>query len=244
MKKNFSIVVMALALIISAVIIGNAYKNRAKKEGTISTTGLGEKNFSSDLIVWEGRFESNNFNLKDAYAKLEADKEGVLNYLTSKGLKKEDLIFSAVKTTENRKRNYSPNGEFMGEVFDGYNLSQSVQIQSKEVEKIEQISREITELLNKGIQFYSKPPRYYYTKLADLKVEMISKATEDARIRAEKISEFSGGELGELKSAKMGIFQITGQNSDEDYSWGGTYNTSSKEKTASITMKLIYTVED
>ena len=70
---------------------------------------------------------------------------------------------------------------------------------------------------------------------------MISKATEDARIRAEKIAEFSGGKLGELDSARMGVFQITGQNSDENYSWGGTYNTTSKKKTASITMKLTYT---
>ena len=69
---------------------------------------------------------------------------------------------------------------------------------------------------------------------------MISKATEDARIRAENIAEFSGGKLGALVSAKMGIFQITGQNSKEDYSWGGTFNTSSKEKNASITMKLVY----
>lgn len=244
MKKNFSVIVLALALVVSAVIMGNAYKNRAKKEGIISTTGLGEKNFTSDLIVWEGRFETNNFNLKEAYIKLEADKEGVLNYLISKGLKKEEIIFSAVNTSENRKRNYSSSGEFIGEEFDGYNLSQSVQIQSKEVEKVEQISREITELLNQGIPFYSESPRYYYTKLADLKVEMISKATEDARIRAEKISEFSGGKLGQLQSAKMGIFQITGQNSNEDYSWGGTYNTSSKEKTASITMKLEYTVDE
>jgi hypothetical protein len=41
----------------------------------------------------------------------------------------------------------------------------------------------------------------------------------------------------------MGIFQITGQNSNEDYSWGGTYNTSSREKTASITMKLNYEID-
>ena len=72
---------------------------------------------------------------------------------------------------------------------------------------------------------------------------MISKATEDARLRAEKIAEFSGGELSDLESAKMGIFQITGQNSGEDYSWGGILNTSSREKTASITMKLVYKVD-
>ena len=131
----------------------------------------------------------------------------------------------------------------MGEKFVGYVLTQSIQIESKEVNKIEKLSREITELLNQGVRFYSKSPRYYYTKLADLKIEMVSKATEDARIRAEKIAEFSGGTLGELESAKMGVFQITGQNSEENYSWGGTFNTSSREKTASITMKLVYKVK-
>ena len=128
----------------------------------------------------------------------------------------------------------------MGEEFIGYRLDQSIQIDSKDVEKVEKVSREITELLNQGVQLYSQPPRYYYTKLSDLKIEMISKATEDARVRAEKIAENAGGKLGKLESAKMGVFQITGQNSQEDYSWGGTYNTNSKDKTASITMKLDY----
>jgi hypothetical protein len=69
---------------------------------------------------------------------------------------------------------------------------------------------------------------------------MIAKATEDARIRAERIAENSEAKLGDLISANMGVFQITGQNSGEDYSWGGAFNTSSKNKTASITMKLVF----
>ncbi|CAM4299151.1 hypothetical protein GIHI108528_14000 [Gillisia hiemivivida] len=72
---------------------------------------------------------------------------------------------------------------------------------------------------------------------------MISKATEDARVRAEKIAENSGGNLGELNNASMGVFQITGQNSGEDYSWSGAYNTQDKKKTASITMRLKYKID-
>ena len=161
----------------------------------------------------------------------------------AKGVVKKEFVFSAVRTNEKTKNIYTSVGDYIGEEFVGYGLYQSIQIESKEVDKIERISREITELLNQGVQFYSEYPRYYYTKLADLKIEMISKATEDARLRAEKISEFSGGKLGELESAKMGVFQITGQNSKEDYSWGGTFNTSSRDKTASITMKLVYKVK-
>lgn len=80
------------------------------------------------------------------------------------------------------------------------------------------------------MQLNSTPPRCYYTKIADLKIEMISKATEDARLRAERIAENSGESIGDLTSATMGVFQITGQNSGEDYSWSGAYNTQDKEK--------------
>ncbi len=242
MKNNITAILFSLAIVIAAYLLGNSIINRNSGQGTISVTGLGNTDFTSDLIVWEGSFSNSSLDLKKAYNDLEKDKSIILDYLVSKGVKGSEIVFKAVRSSKNNKAKYV-NGKYAGEDFLGYRLTQSLQIDSKNVAGVEKISREITELLNKGIQFYSQPPRYYYTKLADLKVEMISKATADARARAEKIAENSGGKLGDLISAKMGIFQITGQNSKESYSWGGTFNTSSREKTASITMKLDYKSE-
>lgn len=242
MTKNLTAIIFALAIVIGATILGNAFQNRNKKSGTIDVTGLGQKNFTSDLVVWEGNFSRENLDIKVAYAELEKDKKAVTDYLVSKGIPQDQIIFRAVNTNPLYRQNYSSTGNYMGQTFLGYELNQSLQIDSKEVEKIEQISREITELLLQGVKFYSQAPRYYYTDLESLKIEMISRATEDARVRAEKIAENSGAKLGKLISANMGIFQITGQYSTEDYSWGGTFNTSSKEKTASITMRLSYSV--
>ncbi|WP_417856231.1 SIMPL domain-containing protein [Xanthomarina gelatinilytica] len=243
MKNNIAAIIFSLAIVISAFLLGNAFMNRNQTEGTISVTGLGKADFTSDLIVWEGSFSKESFNLQQAYSDLEKDKKIISDYLLSKGITEKELVFNAVNSRKNTRGKYNKDGQYIGEEFLGYILTQSLQIDSKDVEKVESVSREITELLNKGIQFYSQSPRYYYTKLADLKIEMISKATADAKNRADMIAENSGGKLGELISAKMGIFQITGQNSDEDYSWGGTFNTESKEKTASITMKLDYKVK-
>ena len=243
MKKNLNAIVFAISIVAASIILGNAVINRNKKVGTISVTGLGEANFTSDLIVWEARFSQINKDLKQAYADLKTDKETISEYLISKSLSDSVIIFNAVNTDKSMKQNYSTDGKYLGQEFIGYTLSQTVQINSKEVEKVEKISREVTELLNKGIQLYSMSPRYYYTKLEDLKIEMVSRATENALLRAKSISENSGAKLGDLSLAQMGIFQITGQNSNEDYSWGGAYNTSSKEKTASITMKLTYLIK-
>ncbi len=243
MKNNVNAIIFGIAIVLASALLGYAIINRNKESGTISVTGLGETNFSSDLVVWEGRFTKYNYDLKMAYSNLEKDKSVITKYLTKKGIDANAIVFSSVNTIQNTRRIYSESGDYMGEEFNGYTLSQGIEISSNELDKVEKISREITELLNQGVQFYSEPPRYYYTKLADLKIEMVSKATENARIRAEQIATNSNSKLNVLKEAKMGIFQITGQHSDEDYSWGGAYNTTSREKTASITMKLTYSVD-
>ncbi len=243
MKQYANAIIFGLAIVISSIFLGKAYTDRTKTEGEIRVTGLGKADFSSDLVVWEGRFGAQNKDLKLAYETLKHNKSVISNYLTDKGISQDEMVFSAVNTNRKNRSLYASNGNYIGEEFVGYELNQSIQIESKDVDKIERVSREITELLNEGVQLYSEAPRYYYTKLADLKIEMISKATEDARIRAENIAENSGGRIGDLTSAKMGVFQITGQNSKEDYSWGGTFNTASREKTASITMKLVYQVD-
>lgn len=241
--KTLTAVIFAIAIVLAAIFLGNAYVDRATPQGTISVTGLGETDFSSDLIVWNASFNVQNANLRDGYAKLNQDKETVRNYLKQKGVKESEIVFASVSVGEVTEPRYSPSGEYQGTRFLAHRLTQSVEVNSNDVDRVEEISRNITELLNSGLTIYSQAPRYYYTGLADLKVQMISKATEDARIRAEQIAENSGGDLGNLRNARMGVFQITGQNSAEDYSWGGTYNTASREKTASITVKLDYTTD-
>lgn len=243
MRNVVTPLLFSLAIIIAAIVLGSAVINRNDKDGIVSVTGSGNADFTSDLIVWEARFNKESPELKQAYALLDEDKKMIEAYLQRKGIKEENLIFSSIEITENSRPIYSDNGNYMGTEFLGYTLTQSFKIESKEVEKIEKLSREITELLNEGVQLYSEPPRYYYTKLADLKIDMISQATQDARNRAVTITEHSDSKLDRLLSADLGVFQITGQNSNEDYTWGGVFNTSDKKKTASVTVRLEYKVE-
>ncbi|MBB4119119.1 hypothetical protein GGR32_001415 [Mesonia hippocampi] len=241
--KYLSAIIFSVAIVLAASFLGKAYVDRAQTNDVIKVTGSGSMNFTSDLIVWEGSFSRTNYDLKTAYESINNDKNIIHKYLLEKGIAEDAIIFNSVSTYERSKNEYSNSGKYVGSVFVGYELTQSFKIESTDVELIEKISREVTELLNRGVQLNSIAPRYYYTKLADLKIEMISKATEDANVRAKKIAENAGGKLGKLKSADLGVFQITGQNSGEDYSWSGAYNTSSKKKTASITMRLTYEID-
>lgn len=240
--KNIAAIIFAIAIVLAAYIIGNSYVKRATPPGVISVTGSGSEDFISDLIVWEATFSQTNVNLQTAYERLNENKETVRKYLLSKGIKEDNIVFNSVQTIEQTEAQYE-NGNYVGNVFKGYQLIQPIKIESKEVAQVEEVSREITELLEKGVQLNSIPPRYYYTKLTDLKIKMIAAATEDARLRAENIAQNSGSNLGDLRSADLGVFQIVGQNSGEDFTWGGAYNTVDKKKTASVTMRLEFEID-
>lgn len=243
MKEIRNSLIIGLTIIITALIVTNAYKNRHSSSNSISVTGLGSKDFVSDLIVWSGYFVKRSLILKDAYAQLDKDREIIRSYLTGKGIKPESVVFSAVEIEKEYETIYEGPNYRSKSVFTGYRLTQHVTIESNEVDKIEDISRQVTELINTGVEFYSDSPQYYYTKLAELKIEMIAEATRDANERATKIAENARAKVGKLKDATMGVFQIVAQNSSEEYSWGGSFNTASKRKTASITVRLEYEVD-
>lgn len=243
MKQHLNTIIIALAVVIAGYLLASGYKNRAKVPNSIAVTGLGEENFTSDLIVWQGNFSRKAYDLKEASTALNKDKEIITKYLKGKGLKDDELIFLGVNISKDYFYDYDENGHLRNTVFNGYVLTQDLKVQSKQVDLVEGISRQVTDFIDRGVEFNAYSPEYYYTKLAQLKLKMIEAATKDAKERADKIAENAGGSLGKLKSADMGVIQITAENSSEDYSWGGSFNTSSKKKNASITIKLRYEID-
>ncbi|RYY70792.1 MAG: SIMPL domain-containing protein [Chitinophagaceae bacterium] len=240
MKSTLAVAIAALGLIIAAIFMGNAYKYKFRAMENITVTGAAEKDFVSDQVVWTGNYSRKMMDLKSAYSLLKEDEAKIKSYLVGKGLAVNEMVFSAIAIDKDFAYRYDENGRQTGSDFTGYNLKQSVTVDSKNIEKVDRISREVTELIESGIEFNSSAPSYYYTKLSELKIDLLAKATADAKLRAETIAKNSGSSLGSTRKAGMGVFQITGQNSNEDYSYGGVFNTSSKNKTASITVKMEY----
>ena len=243
MQPILRTVIFVVGLLIGIALLGSAYNYKFKTRNTVSVVGSSEYNFPSDLIVWRASFTRTSFELRDAYGSLKADEQAVRSYLQSRGIPAGEMVFSSIVIDKQYSYNYDENGRQTGASFNGYQLRQSVKVESKDIEKVEKISREITELLQSGIELSSQEPFYYYTKLSDLKINLLAKAAADAHNRAETIADNAKSDLGSLRRATMGVFQITGQYTDEDYSYGGAFNTTSKNKTAKITVRLEYELD-
>ncbi|SJN49086.1 hypothetical protein FM107_18150 [Sphingobacterium sp. JB170] len=241
MKYNNLIIsiIAAIALIGFGCILANAYKYKYKMGNTISVTGNAMKNFESDIVKWSASYSRKSMDLASASGQLQSDRELVRQFLIKQGIDAKAIVFNAV----NIGRDFSYQTDGSGKsynTFTGYSLSQKVSVESTDLAKVDNASREISTLISQGVELSSNPPNYYYSKLEDLKLELISEASKNAKQRAANIAAEAGASLGDLIKADLGIFQITGQNENEAYSSGGALNTTSRNKTANITVRTNY----
>lgn len=225
-------VIVGIALVASSMFLADGVAAIKGGNNKIIVTGSAKQQITSDLIVWTGSFSAKSPALQEAYTRLEADKAKVMNYLLKQGVPEDKIVFSSINT--NTYYIILPSGQYTSDV-DYYELNQTVTISSGEIDKVTEISRNVTELINEGIQFQSNAPQYMFTKIADMKVTMLAEATKDARKRAEMIAENAGNALGKLTYADMGVIQIAPLYSNEvsDYGMNDTYSLE-KEITAIV----------
>ncbi|TCV12560.1 hypothetical protein EDC17_10236 [Sphingobacterium alimentarium] len=232
-------IIAAMAIIVAALVLGNAFKYKYNVSNTINVTGNAKKDFDSDIVKWSASYSRKSTNLSEASEQLKQDREMVKNFLIQKGIKENEIVFDAVSIIRDFSYHTDERGNSYN-TFTGYSLNQTVSVESKDLDKVDNASREISALISQGVELASNAPNYYYSKLEDLKLSLIAEASQNAKARAENIAKESGSSLGALRKADLGVFQITGQNNNEDFSYGGVFNTTSRAKTANITVKVSY----
>lgn len=234
--KLISAIIFAVVIVVGVIIGSNAIIHRNDRPKVISVKGGAERNFVSDLVVWKVSIVNHSDTPLEGLRSIDRQRVDLLSFLIEKGVPEDDIEFGPVSYSEDIDEYYDENRRRFVKVKKGFNVSQEATVSSSDVDLIEKVSRTVGELIERDVTAQPSDPKYYYTKLADLKLEMVAAAAADAKERALQIAEQSGADLGDLRSSRLGVFQIVGKYSDEDYSWGGNFNTRSKEKTVSITV--------
>jgi hypothetical protein len=230
-----SAAILALGLILST-LIGGGFAHNIKSIGDISVTGSAQKVITSDRAKWRISLSRSAAleSLKDGYSQLKNDLNLLQAYLKKEGVDAKQITVGAI-SVEATYANYDMSRPA------GYTLRQEVTVESSDVAKLTATVQNAGSLLTQGAVVTTNSLEYYYSKLADVKVEMLAEATENARDRAAKIAQSAGSALGKLKEASMGVLQITPVNSTEvsDY---GMYDTSSIEKQITAVVRASFGV--
>ena len=229
---------LAIGVVLASLIFGWFYSNAKKGDDAITVTGSAKKRITSDLVIWSAGVSSQADQLSDAYKELSDNIPRIKQYLIEKGVPESQMTVSSITTTTLKRRD--ADGNETAEVT-GYSLTQSIEVRSNDVQKISQIAREATELINQGILVESKAPQFYYTAIGDLKIEMLGEAAKDAKERASRIASSTGNSIGSVRSAKMGVLQITAADST-DVSDYGVYDTTTIEKDMTAVVNVSFAV--
>ena len=195
--------IAAVAVLARAVVKSFEIK---QQEQRVTVTGSASRRIRSDSIVWRAHLLAQNPDLTIAYKKLAADVPVVVAFIRARGMTDKEMTISAASITEVHPR--SNEGALQEEVVASYRAGQEIVLESSDIAKVEQISREATQLLEKGVYIQSDAPLYVYTKLGPLKIQMLADASKDARLRAEQIASNTGSRLGNLITARMGVMQV------------------------------------
>jgi len=221
------------SIVAAALIFGIFFYAGKAQDKTIRVVGMSSKRISSDVAKWNivlGRSTGLEVT-QDDYALMKRDLDITLAYLESNGIQTKNVTVQPV----NAQPNYGQKG------ITGYLLQQRISATSNDIPAMEKIALNPTQLSEQGVTIQSSNLEYFFSKLADIKMQLLSDATIDAKVRAQSIAQSSGMRIGRMISARAGVFQIREPYSTEvaDY---GIYNTSSKEKDAAVTMNAVFSL--
>jgi len=212
MKTN-NIWILAIAMVISfginALFIGRSLQRFKTEDRSISVKGFSEREVKADLVVWNIQTRIVCDNLMEGSKQVEGSKNQIVKFLLQNHIKSEEIITEGISVIDKKANQY---GNFQQDNSPRYLVSQIIQIRSSNVDQVQTVSRMTGELLQAGVVIsnneYGNPIQFYFTKLNDIKPEMISEATQKAREAARKFATENDASLGRLKMATQGLFTI------------------------------------
>ncbi len=247
-------VFFAIANVICVGLIAYAYMSVRNQPKTIDVKGSAKRAIVSDLVSWSCQITARDPDLVKAYDKLKADADKVAAFLKEAGIPQQETRFAAISTNNIFAREVIVGGkarplggEISGDAPAGgaqgsgnpvvvqtskvemYVLTQTISVESRDVQHVPEASRNITRLIRDGVEIESSAPSFYFTRLSELKIDMLAEATKDATRRAEQVVSNANGKLGRLVEARMGVMQINPKNIT-DVSDTGNNDTTSMEK--------------
>ncbi|WP_255006447.1 SIMPL domain-containing protein [Cyanobium sp. ATX 6F1] len=227
--------VLSLGLVVSSSVLIKGFR---QANDSITVTGASTERIRSDAVDWTLEVRQGGASQGDSYKALLPAVASTTAFLRAQGLTEAEVQLGAVKSDRDDVRD-PRTGELRSSVWTS---RQPIQVASARVEKVAQVARAAAQLIGEGVPLTINDPAYTYGRLAEKRVDMLAKATRDARARAKAIAAEAGARIGAIVNADTGSFQITAPNSTETGDTG-SYDTRTIDKDITAVMAVTFRVE-
>jgi uncharacterized protein len=231
---------VALGLIIGGWALGSQIKATRLADRYVTVKGLVERKVKSDLAIWPLSFKEAGDDLAAVYAKSDADKNAILQFLEQQGIQTNEIEVGMLRVVDTQANEYGGT-----RAPKRYIVDQQITVTTSRVDQVAAAAQKSMQLVQKGIVLTSNPGNglvYKFTGLNAIKPDMITEATKNARAAADRFAQDSGSQVGSIRQANQGTFSITAavQGGGEPGEGGG-YN--SDEGSIMKTVRVVTSVQ-
>ncbi len=213
----YGLIALGIALGFGSCVIGRGLGEVRRPEDAITVTGSAKRPITSDFVIWRASVGMQSPSITTAAGELRSEANRVRQFLRANGVADSMLTIKPVETYAVPE--VVDNGRETGRII-AYRLTQQFEVRSSNVQALTALSQKAADLMSEGVALSSQPPEYLYTKLEDLRIVLIEEATRAAKGRAEAIAKSTGGSIGSVRQARIGVFQITPRFSTEISDYG------------------------
>lgn len=203
--------VLALGMIVGGYLLGDGLKRAHLADRAVTMRGLAERNVTADLATWTISFSQEGAELDSVNARADQQSAAVRRFFSAAGFKPSDVSDSGVSF--NRTHVNNDEGQ---RVETRVTVTRSVQLRTAEVMKAQKAHERLPALLREGVELDGSNLNYSFTRLNQLKPEMIAEATKRARASAEQFARDSGASVGQIRTASQGYFSVGPRDGADD----------------------------
>lgn len=202
--------IMAIGLIVGGYLLGDGLTRAHEADRSVTVRGLAERDVTADLATWTISYSETATDLSSAQSSVDQDSRAIREYFRELGFPAEALQPTGVNVSQ-----YTENG------IPRFTVRQRMTLRSDDIKLSEKAVKRQFELVRRGVVLEEgSGMSYTFTKLNDIKPEMVAAATKDARSAAEQFAKDSGTSVGSIKSATQGYFSIDARDGDSGGGWG------------------------
>lgn len=186
--------------------VGQTLYNSQVAINVAEVKGLAEKRVQADRAFWKIQYTvagTNRSDMAKLYEQSEADQKKIVALLVESGFEPTELSPGVIDTTTEEFRD--ENQKLVEEKFQ---LVGSIDVETSKVRKVAEVRSKLNTLVAQGLAITNNPPAYHFTKLNEIKPEMVKEATTNARIAANEFAVNAGVKVGGIKDAQQGGFLI------------------------------------
>lgn len=213
----YGLATLGLSVALGLFFVSGALRDIRRGNEEVTVTGSAKRAIRSDFAVWKITVSVQSASLVNASQELSRGTDRVRAFLKAEAIADSQITVKPVEAVGVSEM--TPDGRETGKIV-ATRASQSFEVRSRDVDAITRTSQRAATLLNEGVPLQAPAPEYSYTKLGEIRLALLEEATKDARQRAEAIAKSSGAQVGSVRDARMGVFQITPRFSTEISDYG------------------------